>query len=92
MELHPDVLERLKENERARNSTFFVTYSTYSGDDLLEFHDGYRTEGEMDGAKRYWWNQWGFQDIKTEDLWPGETKLARTRRLRNNKKWEQWRE
>jgi hypothetical protein len=89
--MNEDVIQRRREGARSRNSTYLVFYEKWDKDVLLEFMDEYRTEGELIAAGRYWWFNWDFTMTKQEDLWPGEDKLTRTRRLRNNKKWEVWR-
>lgn len=89
--LTEEVIERRRQAARSRNSTYLVTYEKWDGRKLLSFLDEYKTEGELIAAGRYWWFNWDFTMTKQEDLWPGETALARTRRLRNNKKWEDWR-
>jgi hypothetical protein len=89
--MNEEMIERRREGARSRNQTFLVTYERWDGEELLTFLDEYKTEWELDAAGRYWFNQWNFTMTKTEDLWPNESKVERTRRLRNNKKWEQWR-
>lgn len=89
--MNKEAVERRRQAARSRNSTYLVFYQKWSGDDLLEFMEEYKTEGELIAAGRHWWFHWDFTMVKQEDLWPGETPLERTRRLRNNKKWEAWR-
>jgi hypothetical protein len=72
--------------------TFLAVYERYTGktDDVLMFVDAYKTEAQLNAAGRYWFNEWDFTMTRYEDLWPDESPLERTRRIRN-KKWESWR-
>lgn len=89
--MNEEMIERRRQGARSRNQTFLVTYQRWDHDELLEFLEEYKTDWEMDAGGRYWFFHFDFTMTKIEDLWPEETKLERTRRLRNNKKWEGWR-
>lgn len=86
-----EMIERRSVAARSRNQTFLVVFHQWDGDEgELQFMDEFKNEYQLDAAKRYWWG-YGFTPIQEIDLWPGENKLQRTRRLRNNK-WESWRQ
>ena len=67
-----------------RNRSYVVHYQKWDGEEELEFLEEARTPWELQNMSRYWWEHYGFVEIKVYDLFPGESGLQRTRRLRKD--------